>query len=204
MALDLAHTPLADLLAPAWFLLCWVGYTYYADGERGQRNLTRVMHIYRALWARQMLERDNRMVDTQIIANLMRSASFFASTTVLIIAGLIAVLGARERPWRCSPSCRSPWRRRRALGPQGAPADSPVRLRILQVHLGVPAVQLLPDPGRLCPGPGQPEPTRAPGSPSASRTSPARPASTPIAASARTTSGWPRSAGSSIPGCSCC
>ena len=116
MALDLAHTPLADLLAPAWFLLCWVGYTYYADGERGQRNLTRVMHIYRALWARQMLERDNRMVDTQIIANLMRSASFFASTTVLIIAGLIAVLGARERPWRCSPSCRSPWRRRRCSG----------------------------------------------------------------------------------------
>ena len=97
MALDLSNTPLADLLAPAWFLSCWAGYTYYADGGRGQRNLTRVMHVYRALWARQMLERDNRMVDTQIIANLMRSASFFASTTVLIIAGLIAVLGARER-----------------------------------------------------------------------------------------------------------
>jgi uncharacterized membrane protein len=97
MALDLAHTPLADLLAPVWFLLCWTGYIYYADGERGQRNLTRVMHVYRALWARQMLERDNRMVDTQIIANLMRTASFFASTTVLIIAGLIAVLGARHR-----------------------------------------------------------------------------------------------------------
>src|SRR5918994_4714237 len=97
MALDLSTTPLADLLAPAWFLLCWVGYTYYADGERGQKNLTRVMHVYRAVWARQILERDNRMVDTQIIANLMRSASFFASTTVLIIAGLIAVLGARER-----------------------------------------------------------------------------------------------------------
>jgi uncharacterized membrane protein len=97
MALDLSTTPLADLLAPAWFLLCWVGYTYYADGERGQRNLTRVMHVYRSIWARQMLERDNRMVDTQIIANLMRSTSFFASTTMFIIAGLIAVLGARER-----------------------------------------------------------------------------------------------------------
>jgi uncharacterized membrane protein len=55
------------------------------------------MHVYRAIWARQMLERDNRMVDTQIIANLMRSASFFASTTMFIIAGLIAVLGAREQ-----------------------------------------------------------------------------------------------------------
>jgi uncharacterized membrane protein len=97
MALDLSSTPFADLLAPAWFLLCWVGYTYYADGERGRRNLTRVMHAYRAVWARQMLQRDNRMVDTQIIANLMRSASFFASTTVLIIAGLIAVLGARQQ-----------------------------------------------------------------------------------------------------------
>jgi uncharacterized protein DUF599 len=49
-------------------LLCWVGYTYYADGKRGQRNLTRVMHAYRALWARQMLQRDHRMVDAQIIA----------------------------------------------------------------------------------------------------------------------------------------
>jgi Protein of unknown function, DUF599 len=51
-----------------WFLLCWLGYTYYADGERGQRNLTRVMQVYRSIWPRQMLERDNRMVDTQIIA----------------------------------------------------------------------------------------------------------------------------------------
>ena len=97
MALDPSNAPLADLLAPAWFLLCWVGYTYYADRERGQENLTRVMHSYRSVWAQQMLERDNRMVDTQIIANLMRSASFFASTTMFIIAGLIAVLGARDQ-----------------------------------------------------------------------------------------------------------
>jgi uncharacterized membrane protein len=55
------------------------------------------MHAYRRLWMRAMLARDNRMVDTQIIANLMRSASFFASTTMFIIAGLIAVLGAREK-----------------------------------------------------------------------------------------------------------
>jgi uncharacterized membrane protein len=57
----------------------------------------RTMHAYRALWTRQLLERDNRMVDTQIIANLMRSVSFFASTTMFIIAGLIAVIGARDR-----------------------------------------------------------------------------------------------------------
>jgi uncharacterized membrane protein len=97
MVPDLSGTALPDLLAPAWFLACWLGYTYYADREQGQRNLMRTMHAYRSLWAHQLLKRDNRMVDTQIIANLMRSVSFFASTTMFIIAGLIAVIGARER-----------------------------------------------------------------------------------------------------------
>lgn len=97
MAPELLDTSLLDLVAPAWFALCWLGYTWYADGQRPRPNLTRVMHAYRTVWAQQMLGRDNRMVDTQIIANLMRSASFFASTAMFIIAGLIAVLGAREQ-----------------------------------------------------------------------------------------------------------
>jgi uncharacterized membrane protein len=54
------------------------------------------MHVYRALW-RARCSSATIAWWTRIIANLMRSVSFFASTTVLIIAGLIAVLGARER-----------------------------------------------------------------------------------------------------------
>jgi uncharacterized membrane protein len=87
----------ADLIAPVWFLACWIGYTLYADRAGGRPSLMRRMHDYRRLWMTCMLARDNRMVDTQIIANLMRSASFFASTTMFIIAGLIAVLGARDK-----------------------------------------------------------------------------------------------------------
>jgi uncharacterized membrane protein len=95
--LSLPDIALADLIAPLWFLASWVGYTLYADRAQGRPNLMRRMHDYRRLWMSCMLARDNRMVDTQIIANLMRSASFFASTTMFIIAGLIAVLGAREQ-----------------------------------------------------------------------------------------------------------
>jgi uncharacterized membrane protein len=94
--LQLADTSLADLLAPVWFLACWVGYTLYADRLHGRRNLTQTMHAYRCLWVQRMLERDNRIVDAHILANLMRSVSFFASTTMFILAGLIAVLGARQ------------------------------------------------------------------------------------------------------------
>jgi uncharacterized membrane protein len=93
----LADVPLADLIAPAFFLLSWIGYALYADREHQQPSLMQRMHAYRREWMRCMLARDNRMVDTQIIANLMSSASFFTSTTMFIIAGLIAVLGAREQ-----------------------------------------------------------------------------------------------------------
>ena len=44
-----------------------------------------------------MLKRDNRMVDIQVVNALLRSGRFFASTAILIIAGLLAVLGATER-----------------------------------------------------------------------------------------------------------
>jgi len=109
---QLASIALADLIAPAWFLLCWFGYNLLADREHGRPSLQRSMHAYRQLWMARMLERDNRIVDSQIIGNLMSSASFFASTTVLILAGLIAVLGARpaamavlaELPFAIDPS----------------------------------------------------------------------------------------------------
>jgi uncharacterized membrane protein len=93
----LSGIALADIIAPVWFLACWAGYSLYADRAHAPPSLMQRMHDYRRLWMSCMLARDNRMVDTQIIANLMRSASFFASTTMFIIAGLLAVLGAREK-----------------------------------------------------------------------------------------------------------
>ena len=86
---------LIDLLAPGWFVLCWAGYTVFADRQRA--SLMTRMHAWRCVWMETMLKRDNRMVDMQIIGNLMRSVSFFASTTLFVIAGLAAILGAPEQ-----------------------------------------------------------------------------------------------------------
>jgi uncharacterized membrane protein len=91
----------ADVLAPLWFLACWVGYGLYADREGGRPgSLMARMHAYRVVWMRRMLERDNRMLDSQIIGTLAGSVSFFASTTIFIVAGLIAVFGARDQVLR--------------------------------------------------------------------------------------------------------
>ena len=87
---------LADLVALLWFVFAWIAYAWYADRDHGRPSLNTVMHDYRSLWMRRMLDREIRMVDTQILGSLMRSMSFFASTTMFIIAGLVAVLGAKN------------------------------------------------------------------------------------------------------------
>ena len=89
---------LFDIIALIWFLSCWIIYAGIAD-RRGftSSSLTRATHAYRELWMQRMLERDNRIIDSNLVGHLMGSVSFFASTTIIIIGGLIAVLGATEK-----------------------------------------------------------------------------------------------------------
>lgn len=87
-----------DLVAPAFFFLCWGGYTLAADGRIGGRSsLMSRIHEYRLLWMRRMLTRENRIHDLQVLIILTQSNAFFASSIVLVIGGCIAVLGAREQ-----------------------------------------------------------------------------------------------------------
>lgn len=90
--------PVIDIAALAWFLLMWVGYTQFADRvKKDGLSLMTVMKKHRAGWMRQMLMRENRIVDATIMSTLMRSVSLFSSTTLLILAGLLAILGAVDK-----------------------------------------------------------------------------------------------------------
>ena len=92
-----AFTPL-DLIALAWFLLAWIGYTVFADRQRpGKQNLMQTMATFRMQWMERMVVRANRMVDCAIVGSLVRGVLFFASTSIFIVAGLIAVLGATDQ-----------------------------------------------------------------------------------------------------------
>jgi uncharacterized membrane protein len=44
-----------------------------------------------------MVHRENRITDASLIGNLMTSVSFYANTTIYIIAGLMAVAGTLDR-----------------------------------------------------------------------------------------------------------
>lgn len=86
-----------DILAFAWFALAWFGYARFADRHYGTRkNLIRIMDDMRSRWMHQMLKRDTRIADATLIGNIMRTISFFASTTILILMGIITVMGAHD------------------------------------------------------------------------------------------------------------
>ena len=88
----------SDLVALAGFALAWFAYTHYADGRARQvSSLRAAMHDYRYQWMQQMLIRDNRVVDVNILRNLLQGVAFFASATLLILAGLLTILGSTDR-----------------------------------------------------------------------------------------------------------
>lgn len=81
-----------------WFLACWIGYGRYSGlkSTHGQR-LQDALQLHIKRWIAQVEQRDNRMVDTAIIANIERNATFMASSSLLIIAGLVTAIGSADK-----------------------------------------------------------------------------------------------------------
>lgn len=94
----LPHLTLIDWLALVVFFASWAGYAWYSEhSQHGANGLTRTSQIYRLRWAYRLLERENRVQDSTLIGNLVTSVSFYANTTIYIIAGLVAALGASDK-----------------------------------------------------------------------------------------------------------
>ena len=89
--------PVSDSVGLAWFLALWIGYTLYTDrGTPREHSLRASMHKNRNRWMQQVLKRENRIMDTQILGQLGQGTTFFASTTLLILVGLFTALGATD------------------------------------------------------------------------------------------------------------
>lgn len=88
-----------DLLAFAWFSIAWLAYEEYTNrySEGKENSLLMLMHRYRLDWMRQLMRRDNRITDMTCIGNLLRSISFFASTSILITLGALSLFGYSDK-----------------------------------------------------------------------------------------------------------
>jgi uncharacterized membrane protein len=90
--------PAFDWLALLVFFAGWVGYAQFARRRAHQRpSILASTNRWRRDWMLQATMRENRIVDAAVVQNLSASPAFFASTTILIIGGLLAVLGTTEK-----------------------------------------------------------------------------------------------------------
>jgi len=88
---------LLNFFAMAFFLVCFRGYLYYtALRAEDTPCLSYALHRLRKQWIRMAMTRDNRIADTNIIATLERNVSFFASSSLLVLAGLVTLMNSSD------------------------------------------------------------------------------------------------------------
>lgn len=94
----LSLLPWADWAAIVWFFGSWSGYATFARRRAATHaSILGATNRIRRQWMLQTTHREVRVVDGVVVQNLSTSPSFFASTTILIIGGLLALLGTTER-----------------------------------------------------------------------------------------------------------
>jgi len=86
---------LSDIVAILLFLLSWYSISWLSGHfySKNRTSLYTVSKSVRNQWMVNLLLRDNRISDVALLGHLMRSASFFASTSLLVLASFITVFG---------------------------------------------------------------------------------------------------------------
>lgn len=89
---------LFDWLALIWFFGWWIGYHIFS--RKYAKNHSRLQNLlgdYVDDWTKVSQQRENRVIDTGVITNLERNSTFFASSSLLIIAAILTAMTASEQ-----------------------------------------------------------------------------------------------------------
>ena len=91
-----------DIAALALFAVCWLGYQPLLNvfSRRGGPAINTDLNVVRAAWMRNMARRENRFMDGQLLAQTLNSASFFASSNLILIAATAGVLFGGQASFR--------------------------------------------------------------------------------------------------------
>lgn len=87
-----------DALAALYLLVCWLGVAWWVeDSGRAHQSASTLMYAHRITWMREMSRREPRILDGNLLSGLQGSASFFASTALFGIGGVLAMLGQASK-----------------------------------------------------------------------------------------------------------
>ena len=79
----------------------WLVYQVMTErASAAKPNIATAIRPYRHAWMQQAYARENRVADAALVGNLMQSATFLASTTLLVLGGLFALVGGTDQSAR--------------------------------------------------------------------------------------------------------
>ena len=94
---DLSLPPL-DATALVAYIAILTGYGYISGLDAlERRSIVGAVQRQREQWMQNMALRDMRIVDAQLLGGLSQGNAFFASTSAIIIGGLIAMVGSGDK-----------------------------------------------------------------------------------------------------------
>ena len=90
--------PWLDWAVLFFFIAMWVGYALFATRLAVHRHsILAASNQARLRWLTTSLTRDPRVLDGIITQTLSHTPSFFSSTTIIIMGGLLALLGTTDK-----------------------------------------------------------------------------------------------------------
>jgi uncharacterized membrane protein len=97
--------PPLDTLALALFAICWLAYEPLLRAlSRGGQVINTDLTTVRQAWMRNMAGRENKFMDGQLLSQSLNSASFFASSNLILIAATAGALFGGESTFRSASS----------------------------------------------------------------------------------------------------
>ena len=104
-ALNTLPLSVLDLAGLAFFLVVWLAYQPLLKASAGGHGVINTnMTVIRAAWMRNMAVRENRFMDGQLLGHALNSASFFASSNLILIAAAAGALFGGETTFRSASS----------------------------------------------------------------------------------------------------
>ncbi|MBU2924507.1 DUF599 domain-containing protein [Colwellia sp. 4_MG-2023] len=86
-----------DVFALFVFILSWSGYSWFARKKAKSTDcLARSLHQHRIHWMHEAITKEMRVGEASLLSNLERNITFFASSTLLILAGLLTLFAKIE------------------------------------------------------------------------------------------------------------
>lgn len=83
-----------DVAALMLLVGMWLGVTWLIEHTPPDRpSVSQLMEEYRRAWMREFARREARVFDATLITNLRQSTAYFASTTLIAIGALLAMIG---------------------------------------------------------------------------------------------------------------